>query len=65
MLTVEETIKRQMSKASKARTAESRKQGGTKAWKTRIQNLLLKLAQARKTISGDQAGKKPGESPLK
>jgi polyhydroxyalkanoate synthesis regulator phasin len=50
VMTVEETIKRQMSKISKARTADSRQQGGVTAWETRIENLRAKLArlEARK-----------------
>ena len=58
MITVSETIKQQMSAASKSRTAESRKQGGAKAWETRIHNLRAKLERptARKSISRNQTG---------
>ena len=38
-MTVQEKIKAQMSKASKARTPESRSKGGELAWKTRLKNL--------------------------
>ena len=57
-MTVEETIKQQMSSASKSRTAESRKQGGAKAWETRIENLRAKLERPanRKSISHNHVG---------
>ena len=44
-MTVEEKISRQMSKASKSRTETSRKQGGARAWKTRLENMRAKLAR--------------------
>ena len=48
---LDDWISRQMSKASLARTAESRKQAGAKAWQTRLKNLRRKLADKKATLS--------------
>jgi hypothetical protein len=42
-MTAEQKIAAMMSKASKARTSQSRSKGGRKAWQTRIKNLRARL----------------------
>jgi hypothetical protein len=57
-MTTEQAISKMMRAVSKSRTTESRKQGGAKAWETRVENLRAKLARPtdRKAISRNQAG---------